>query len=54
MNLLDSKCLNKDLHIAGLTLLRKIVEVENREIVTPSADWTGDDWVKYQKLIEAK
>ena len=54
MDLLDSKCLNKDLHIAGLTLLRKIVEVENREMVTPSSDWDGNDWLKYKKIIEAK
>jgi len=35
------------MHITGLTLLRKIVEVENKEIVTPSADWTGEEWDKY-------
>lgn len=44
MSLLDSKCLSKDMHITGLTLLRKIVEVENKECVTPSADWDGDEW----------
>lgn len=54
MTLLDSKQLQKDLHITGLTLLRKIVEVENKEIVTPSADWEGDDFSKYSKIIEAK
>jgi hypothetical protein len=54
MTLLDSKCLNKDLHITGLTLLRKIVEVENKEQVTPSADWDGEEWSAYAKVIEAK
>lgn len=54
MSLLDSKCLGKDLHITGLTLLRKIVEVENKEQVTPSADWEGEDWYKYSKIICAK
>ena len=44
MTLLDSKCLSKELHITGLTLLRKIVEVENKELVTPAADWSGEDW----------
>jgi len=24
--------------------MRKIVEVENKELVTPSADWSGEDW----------
>ena len=43
MTLLDSKCLEKDLHITGLTLLRKIVEVENKENVKPSSDWV-EDW----------
>ena len=47
MTLLDSKCMSKDLHITGLTLLRKIVEVENKELVSPAADWGSDDWVNY-------
>ena len=54
MALLDSKCLSKELHITGLTLLRKIVEVENKELVTPAADWQSEDWEEYQKVIEAK
>ena len=54
MTLLDSKCLSKDLHITGLTLLRKIVEVENKENTTPAADWGGEDWENYQKIIQAK
>lgn len=48
MSLLDSKCLTKDLHITGLTLLRKIIEVENKELTSPSADWEGDDWSEYE------
>lgn len=54
MSLLDSKCMSKDLHITGLTLLRKIIEVENKELVTPAADWSGEDWEDYQKIILAK
>ena len=54
MTLLDSKCMGKDLHITGLTLLRKIIEVENKELVTPAADWNGEDYEKYQKIIAAK
>ena len=54
MSLLDSKELSKELHITGLTLLRKIVEVENKECVTPAADWEGDEWFKYSKIIQAK
>lgn len=54
MTLLDSKCLGKELHITGLTLLRKIVEVENKELVTPAADWLGEDWEPYHKIIAAR
>mmetsp|Transcript_30706 Transcript_30706/g.47082 ORF Transcript_30706/g.47082 Transcript_30706/m.47082 type:complete len:139 (-) Transcript_30706:2789-3205(-) len=54
MTLLDSRCMSKDLHITGLTLIRKIIEVENKELVTPAADWNGEDYEKYQKIIEAK
>lgn len=54
MKLLDSQSLKKDLHITGLTLLRKIVEVENKEQVTPSSDWEGEDWSLYEQVIEAK
>lgn len=54
MTLLDSKCLNKDLHITGLTLLRKIIEIENKQFVTPAADWLGEDWEHCEKIIIAK
>ena len=54
MTLLDSKCLEKDLHITGLTLLRKIVEVENKEEVSPSADWVTDWQSDYAPIIESK
>lgn len=54
MTLLDSKCLTKELHITGLTLLRKIIEVENKELTSPSADWEGDDWSDYEQIITSK
>jgi hypothetical protein len=54
MTLLDSKCLTKDLHITGLTLIRKIIEVENKEITSPSADWEGEDWAEYEEIINSK
>jgi hypothetical protein len=54
MTLLDSKCLSKELHITGLTLLRKLVEVENKEYVNPAADWEGSAWEKYTRVIEQK
>jgi hypothetical protein len=54
MTLLDSKCLGTELHITGLTLLRKIVEVENKELTSPAADWSGEDWEPYEKIIAAR
>jgi|TARA_B110000285_G_scaffold231494_1_gene300367 hypothetical protein len=47
MTLLDSKCMPKDLHITGLTLLRKIIEVENKNMTSPASDWDGEDWLEY-------
>ena len=53
MTLLDSRCMTKELHITGLTLLRKLVEVENKDLVTPAADWESEDWAEnYGQIIE--
>lgn len=46
MTLLDSRCMSKELHITGLTLIRKLVEVENKDLVTPAADWESEDWAE--------
>ena len=54
MSLIDSNCLSKEMHITGLTLLRKLVEVENKELTTPAADWESDEWELYQDIISAK
>ena len=54
MTLLDSKCMTKELHITGLTLIRKIIEVENKQLTTPASDWDGEDWLDYQKVILSK
>lgn len=54
MTLLDSRCMTKELHITCLTLLRKIIEVENKELTSPAADWDGEDWASYEKIINAK
>ena len=42
------------MHITGLTLIRKIIEVENKELTSPAADWGGEDWQEYEKIIGAK
>ncbi len=51
MTLIDSQCLSKDLHILGLTLLRKCVEIGNPDNNEPSSDWETDDWIQHKKLI---
>jgi hypothetical protein len=49
----DNK-LNKELHIKGLKILRKIVEVENTEMTTPASEWDTDDWKKHANQIKCK
>ena len=52
--MLDKKQLGKELHFAGLKLIRKIVETENRGVVTPAADWDTDEWIRHKAGIKAK
>jgi hypothetical protein len=54
LRLLDAKVLSKELQLAGITLLRKIIEVENKELTTPSADWDTDEWTPYKRIIKMK
>jgi len=51
---LDARVLTKELQITGLSILRKIIEMENKEKVTPSADWNTEDWVNYRRIINIK
>ena len=45
-NLLDPEntSLSIELQIAGLKIIRKIVETCNDEMTTPAADWDNEDW----------
>ena len=54
MRLLDARVLSKDLQMAGITMLRKIIEVENLHLQTPAADWDTDDWVEYRRIVKIK
>lgn len=38
----------------GIKLIRKIVEVENEDCITPAADWDSDDWTTYKRMIQVK
>jgi hypothetical protein len=44
MSLMDTKSLAKEPHMTGLTLLRKIIEGENKQMITPAADWGDDEY----------
>lgn len=52
--LLDAQILSRELQLVGIKLIRKIVEVENLENVTPAADWESDDWTPYKRMIQVK
>jgi hypothetical protein len=54
LGLMDARVLSKNLQIAGLILLRKIIEVENKEMFTPAADWDTSEWVHYRRIIKIK
>lgn len=46
--------LSMDLTIVGLTVFRKIIERENTDKQTCSADWTSNDFQAYSKKIEIR
>lgn len=54
LQMLDKKELSKQLHLIGLQIIRKLIEVENRDFVTPLADWDTDDYIEYKGKIVAK
>lgn len=54
LQMLDKKELSKQLHKIGLQIVRKLIEVENRDHVTPAADWETDDYIEFKGNIVAK
>ena len=54
LELLDAQILSKELQLTGIKLIRKIVEVENAELVTPAADWDSEDWISCKRIIVLK
>lgn len=54
LRLLDARRLTKELQIAGLSILRKIIEMVNESQSSPSADWNTQDWSDYQRIIVKK
>lgn len=54
LQMLDKRELSKPLHSIGLQILRKIIEVENRNCITPSAEWDTDDYIEFKGQIVSK
>ena len=52
--MLDKKNLRKDLHLIGLKLISKIVEVENTNLLTPAAEWDTEEWIEFKSMIKMK
>jgi hypothetical protein len=46
LRLLDARVLDKKLHLTGIKILRKIIEVENLTTTDPAVDWE-DGWTRY-------
>ena len=45
--------IDTDLRCISLKILRKIIEMENKDLTTPAAEWDTDDWAKYEfQVIE--
>ena len=42
--MLDTRELSKKMHLFGLKIVRKLIEAENSNVLTPAADWDTDDW----------
>jgi hypothetical protein len=48
LQMLDKRELSKQLHLIGLQIIRKLIEVENRNLLTPAADWDTDDYIEFK------
>jgi hypothetical protein len=56
VNLLQSDDidLDKEIIIKGLHILRKVIEIENRENTTPAAEWDTEDWIDDANFIKIR
>lgn len=43
--------IEKDIRQISLKVLRKIIEMENKDLTTPAAEWESEDWDKYEYQI---
>lgn len=56
INLLNPEIstLDKSMTLRGLKLLRKIIEVENKNCATPASEWDTEDWIQFAAVIEKR
>lgn len=52
LRLLDARVLDRDLQIVGIKIIRKIIEIENENEITPAADW--EEYEEFMPKIEHK
>ena len=46
--------IDKDLRRTSLKILRKTIEMENKELTTPATQWDTDDWIKFEYQISQR
>lgn len=47
----EDEILKPDLSLIGLSVFRKIVEMENTKLQTPAAEWESEDYEPFSKQI---
>jgi len=53
LRLLDARVLDKKLHLIGIKILRKTIEVENIHTTSAAAEWE-EGWESFRKTIKNK
>ncbi len=52
--MLDKRELSKPLHTIGLQIMRKMIEIENKNCFTPAAEWDTEDYIEFKGQIVSK
>ena len=54
LEMLDKRELSKPLHSIGLQIVRKLIEAENKNCLTPAAEWDTEDYIDFKGQIVEK
>jgi hypothetical protein len=46
--------LTAEIKVMGLKILRKIIEIENKNMVVPASEWDTKEWIEFEKMIVHK